>query len=69
MLRSEWLLAGLSQCTREEARKAEVVRWSWNGFFCQPIKRPLDIVSGFLKQAEIREPSRDSHQNVEHLTS
>lgn len=44
------------------------MRWSWDGF-CQPIERPLDIVSGFLRQAQIRKPGRDSHQNVEHLTS
>lgn len=45
----------------------EVGRLSWDNF-CQPIERPPNIVSGFLKQAKFVSPAA-THSNTEHLTS
>lgn len=45
----------------------EVGPLSWDNF-CQPIERPLDIVSVFLKQAKFVSPAA-THPNAEHLTS
>lgn len=45
----------------------EVGRLSCDNF-CQPIERPLNIVSGFLKQANFVSPAV-TRSNAEHLTS
>lgn len=45
----------------------EVGRLSWDNF-CQPIERPLNNFSGFLKQAKLVSPAA-TRSNAELLTS
>lgn len=42
-------------------------RSPWDNF-CQPIERPLNIVSGFLKQAKFVSPAA-TRSHAQHLTS